>query len=86
GSIMAQGLELGLGIPLWLGYLLSSVLIIPLVIYGMNTLAKLQVWTTPLWLVMMVLPFGYLLFKHPEAIGDFFAFGGIDTATGEPLH
>ena len=39
GSIMAQGLELGLGIPLWLGYLLSSVLIIPLVIYGMNTLA-----------------------------------------------
>lgn len=86
GSIMAQGLELGLGIPLWLGYLLSSVLIIPLVIYGMNTLAKLQVWTTPLWLVMMVLPFGYLLFKHPDAIGDFFAFGGIDTATGEPLH
>ncbi len=32
GSIMAQGLKLGLHIPLWLGYLLSSVLIIPLVI------------------------------------------------------
>ncbi|GAA1481351.1 allantoin permease [Gordonia sinesedis] len=86
GSIMAQGLLLGLKIPLWLGYLLSSVLIIPLVIYGMNTLAKLQVWTTPLWLVMMVLPFGYLLVKHPDAIGDFFAFGGVDTATGEPLN
>ncbi len=86
GSIMAQGLELGLGIPLWLGYLLSSVLIIPLVVYGMNTLAKLQVWTTPLWLIMMVLPFGYLLISHPSAVGDFFAFSGIDTATGEPLH
>lgn len=85
GSIMAQGLDLGLGIPLWLGYLLSSVLIIPLVIYGMNTLAKLQVWTTPLWLVMMVLPFAYLLISHPGAIGDFFAFDGIDTATGEHL-
>lgn len=86
GAIMAQGLKLGLHIPLWLGYLLSSVLIIPLVIYGMNTLAKLQVWTTPLWLVMMVLPFAYLLIRHPDAIGDFFAFGGIDTATGEPLN
>ncbi|MFW0785391.1 hypothetical protein AAFP35_12795 [Gordonia sp. CPCC 206044] len=86
GSIMAQGLELGLGIPLWIGYLVSSVLIIPLVIYGMNTLAKLQVWTTPLWLIMMVLPFAYLVFSHPSAIGDFFAFGGVDTATGEPLH
>ncbi|MFF0707111.1 MULTISPECIES: purine-cytosine permease family protein [Gordonia] len=78
GSIMAQGLKLGLHIPLWLGYLLSSLLVIPLVIYGMNTLAKLQVWTTPLWLVMMVLPFIYLVIKHPSAIGDFFAFSGID--------
>lgn len=86
GSIMAQGLNLGLHIPLWLGYLLSSVLVIPLVIYGMNTLAKLQVWTTPLWLIMMVLPFLYLVIKHPSAIGDFFAFSGMDTATGEPLN
>ncbi|MXP22715.1 hypothetical protein GIY30_15340 [Gordonia sp. HNM0687] len=86
GSIMAQGLELGLGIPLWLGYLLSSVLVIPLVIYGMNTLAKLQVWTTPLWLVMMVFPFGYLVVQHPDAIDDFLSFGGMDTATGESLN
>lgn len=84
GSIMAQGLQLGLHIPLWIGYLLSSVLIIPLVIYGMNTLAKLQVWTTPLWLIMMVLPFLYLVIKHPSAIGDFFAFSGVDSA-GNPL-
>jgi hypothetical protein len=37
GSIMAQGLQLGLHIPLWLGYLSSTLLIFPLVIYGMNT-------------------------------------------------
>jgi purine-cytosine permease-like protein len=47
GSIMAQGLELGLGIPLWLGYALSTLLIFPLVIYGMQVLSTLQVWTTP---------------------------------------
>ncbi|MFC9998571.1 purine-cytosine permease family protein [Nocardia sp. NPDC127526] len=76
GSIMAQGLELGLGIPLWLGYLASTLIIFPLVIYGMNTLAKLQVWTTPLWLLLMVLPFAFLVIRHPESVDAFWAYGG----------
>ncbi|MBF6062774.1 hypothetical protein IU500_13670 [Nocardia terpenica] len=78
GSIMAQGLRLGLHVPLWLGYLVSTLLIFPLVIYGMNTLAKLQVWTTPLWLLLMVLPFVFLVVRHPDSIGTFFAYGGRD--------
>lgn len=83
GSIMAQGLELGLGIPQWLGYAASTVIIIPLVIYGMNTLAKLQVWTTPLWLLLMVVPVGYLLVSHPESINSFFAYTG-ESGDGGP--
>lgn len=78
GAIMAQGLELGLGIPLWLGYALSTVIIFPLVIYGMKALSTLQVWTTPLWLVLMVIPFGYLLVAHPESIDAFLAYRGED--------
>ena len=78
GAIMAQGLELGLGIPLWLGYALSTVVIFPLVIYGMKVLSTLQVWTTPLWLVLMVIPFGYLLVAHPESIDAFLAYRGED--------
>ncbi|MGL6235741.1 MAG: purine-cytosine permease family protein [Segniliparus sp.] len=85
GSIMAQGLELGLHIPLWIGYLLSSLLIIPLVVYGMKVLSTLQVWTTPLWLVLMVAPFGYLLWRHPESVSAFFAYGGTDK-DGHPAH
>nr|WP_127784677.1 hypothetical protein [Rhodococcus sp. X156] len=76
GSIMAQGLELGLGIPLWLGYAVSTLMVIPLVIYGMNTLATLQVWTTPLWLVLMVVPVGYLVIQHPDSVGTFLAYSG----------
>ncbi|AGZ44820.1 hypothetical protein AFR_32810 [Actinoplanes friuliensis DSM 7358] len=78
GSIMAQGLNLGLHIPLWLGYALSTVIIFPLVIYGMKVLSTLQVWTTPLWLVLMVLPFAYLLVSHPESIDAFFSYRGED--------
>ena len=65
GSIMAQGLELGLGIPLWLGYAVSTLMVIPLVIYGMKALAKLQVWTTPLWLLLMVVPDGLPVGQPP---------------------
>jgi purine-cytosine permease-like protein len=78
GSIMAQGLKLGLHIPLWLGYLTSTLIIFPLVIYGMKVLSTLQVWTTPLWLVLMVLPFVYLLISHPSSINSFFAYKGED--------
>lgn len=76
GSIMAQGLYLGLHLPLWLGYAVSTLLIFPLVVYGMSLLSKLQLWTTPLWLVLMVLPFAYLLISHPESVGQFFAYQG----------
>jgi purine-cytosine permease-like protein len=76
GSIMAQGLQLGLGIPLWIGYAVSTVIIFPLVVYGMSLLSKLQLWTTPIWLILMVLPFVYLLISHPESVSTFFAYQG----------
>jgi purine-cytosine permease-like protein len=76
GSIMAQGLKLGLHVPLWLGYATSTIIIFPLVIYGMRVLSTLQLWTTPLWLVLMVLPFAYLLIKHPDSVSSFFAYKG----------
>ncbi|MBX9360536.1 cytosine permease [Streptomyces sp. WAC04114] len=87
GSIMAQGLKLGLGLPLWLGYLVSTLMVIPLVIYGMTALSKLQVWTTPVWLLLMVGPLVYLVATDPGTVDRFLAYagtdgdGGIDTAS-----
>ena len=85
GSIMAQGLKLGLHVPLWLGYALSTLIIFPLVIYGMKVLSQLQLWTTPLWLIMMVAPFIYLVISHPESVGEFFAYPGEQGRAGVDL-
>ncbi len=82
GSIMAQGLELGLGIPLPIGYAVSTLLVIPLVVYGMKALATLQVWTTPLWLVLMVIPIVYLVVTQPESVEQFFDYAGEDGEGG----
>lgn len=87
GSIMAQGLKLGLGLPLWLGYAVSTLLVIPLVVYGMKALSTLQVWTTPIWLLLMAGPLVYLIVDDPGTVDRFLAYpgtsgeGGVDTAS-----
>ncbi|MFF9247561.1 purine-cytosine permease family protein [Streptomyces globisporus] len=78
GAIMAQGLKLGFGLPLWLGYAVSTLMVIPLVIYGMKALSKLQVWTTPIWLLLMVGPLVYLVATDPGAVDSFLAYAGTD--------
>ncbi|MGA5267294.1 purine-cytosine permease family protein [Streptomyces lydicamycinicus] len=87
GSIMAQGLKLGFGLPLWLGYVISTFMVIPLVIYGMKALSKLQVWTTPIWLLLMVGPLVYLVATDPGTVHTFLSYtgaqggGGVNTAS-----
>ncbi|WP_241584871.1 purine-cytosine permease family protein [Rosenbergiella epipactidis] len=85
GSIMAQGLQLGLHIPLWLGYLVSTLMVIPLVIYGMKALSHLQIWTTPIWLVLMIGPVLYLVWQQPTLTDQFFSFQGKNGTTGADL-
>ncbi|MER6778075.1 MULTISPECIES: allantoin permease [unclassified Streptomyces] len=76
GSIMAQGLKLGLGLPLWLGYAISTLMVIPLVVYGMKALSTLQVWTTPIWLLLMAGPLVYLIANDPGTVDRFLAYPG----------
>jgi len=42
GAIMAQALDTGLGIPLPLGYVITSLVVLPIVIYGMRALSQMQ--------------------------------------------
>jgi purine-cytosine permease-like protein len=77
GSIMAQGLHLGLGVPLWLGYGVSALMIPPLVVFGMTLLSKMQMWTQPLWLVGMFLPFVVIAISDPAAYSQWTHYGGV---------
>ncbi|MEU4152787.1 hypothetical protein [Streptomyces sp. NPDC026659] len=84
GSIMAQALELGLHIPLALGYVICSLVVLPLVVYGMTALSRMQVWTQPVWLVLMVAPFVSIAVQEPEKFGKFTHFAG-NSPTGSSL-
>jgi purine-cytosine permease-like protein len=84
GSIMAQALELGLHIPLAVGYLICSLIILPLVVYGMTALSKMQVWTQPVWLVLMVAPFVSIAIQEPGKFSQFTHFAG-NSPTGSSV-
>ncbi|WP_254359501.1 purine-cytosine permease family protein [Microbacterium hominis] len=81
GAIMAQGLEAAVGIPLPVGYVISTVVVIPIVIFGMRALERLQFWTTPLWLALALLPLLWIVFTEPEAVTDFIDFTGASDGT-----
>ena len=79
-AVMAYALELALDIPPRWGYLICALVVIPLVTHGVSAISRLQVWTQPLWLVMLVVPFVYVFLKDPGA------FAGITAYAGEKSH
>jgi len=77
-AIMAVALEMGLGIPLQIGYALSSLVIVPLVAYGITLISRLQLWTQPLWIALQLAPFIALAITAPETFGHWAHFSGLD--------
>ena len=75
-AVMAYALELALDIPPQWGYLLCALAVIPLVTHGISAISRLQLWTQPLWLALLVLPFAWVGWLHPGA------FDGITTQIG----
>ena len=80
GSIMGQAFKLALGIPLPIGYLLSTLIVLPFALYGMGAVAKMQTWTQPLWIAGLILPFVVVAIREPGKIGEFASFGGTEGA------
>lgn len=75
-AIMATALELFFGLPLFAGYLLSSIIIIPIVVHGFTFISKFQLWTQPIWLLLHVLPFAFIAWLHPNLFTDWSEFSG----------
>ena len=78
--ILAMALELCLGIPQGVGYLVSAVVVIPLVTYGISAISRFQLWTQPLFLALNVLPVAAIALHNPP---DLAAWRGFPGAEGE---
>jgi signal transduction histidine kinase/CheY-like chemotaxis protein/purine-cytosine permease-like protein len=86
-AVMAYALELALGIPAAWGYLVCALVVIPLVTHGVSAISRLQLWTQPIWLLMLVVPFGYVLARDPGAFAGILHYNGVRAASaGFDLH
>ncbi|TPG22204.1 hybrid sensor histidine kinase/response regulator [Variovorax guangxiensis] len=86
-AVMAYALELALGIPPAWGYLVCALVVIPLVTHGVSAISRLQMWTQPVWLLMMLVPFGYVLVRDPGAFAGLTHYDGASSrSTGFNLH
>jgi signal transduction histidine kinase/CheY-like chemotaxis protein/purine-cytosine permease-like protein len=74
-AIMAYALELAFGIPPAIGYLLCALVVIPLVTHGVTAISRLQAWTQPAWLVLMLLPYAFVLHEEPGAFDGIVNYG-----------
>ncbi len=85
-AIMAQALELYFHLPLFLGYIVCSLVIIPLVFFGVTLINQLQLWTQPIWVTLIALPYVCILYKQPDALSNWINFAGeANSATFDPL-
>lgn len=83
-SIMTTALEIAFGIPIWLGYILSAVVVIPLVTHGITWISRFQIFTQPLWIILNILPVGFILWQEPGAVTAWLAFEGPAATEANP--
>ena len=75
-AVMAYALKLALNIPPVWGYALCALVVIPLVTHGVSIISRLQLWTQPLWLVMLIVPFAYVAWHEPGVFTRVLHYGG----------
>lgn len=75
-AIMGQAISMYFGVSLPVAYLISALAVIPLVTFGITAINRLQWFTQPIWLVLLVLPYICVALKRPETFTDFVGFVG----------
>jgi hypothetical protein len=75
-AIMALALQMFFDIPIAWCYVISSLVIIPMVVRGITLISKLQMWTQPVWGVLLLLPYLAIYWKNPQAYSDFMGLSG----------
>ncbi|MCA1411863.1 response regulator [Bradyrhizobium sp. NBAIM20] len=74
--ILTSALEMCFGIPRPVGYLISAVVIIPLVAYGITLISRFQLWTQPLWVILHIIPFAAIAWHNPRSFAEWHKFSG----------
>src|SRR3984885_9114616 len=85
-AIMSLALEMCFGVPLFIGYVLSSLIVIPLVTHGITFISRFQLWTQPVWIVLHLIPFVFIAAADRASFERWTSFSGLAGADGRGLN
>ncbi len=77
-AIMSMAIHMMVNIPLSLAYVISAVVIIPLVTHGISRISRFQAWTQPIWLFLQILPLVFIATHESAAFTDWMTFTGFE--------
>ncbi|WP_229719828.1 ATP-binding protein [Asaia siamensis] len=69
-------------LPPWMTNLIAALIVIPLAAGGFRFIARFQILTAPLWLLLNTVPLLAALFLHPEWLGSWVHFSGSPKVAG----
>jgi len=75
-AIMSMALRLLFGIPEAWAYVISALVVIPLVTHGITRISRFQLWTQPIWIILQVAPLLVILLHHADAVSQWTQFSG----------
>jgi signal transduction histidine kinase/CheY-like chemotaxis protein len=75
-SILSSALSMLFDIPIWIAHLISALVVIPIAIYGISLISRVQLFTQPIWLTLQFIPIGYIAWKHPAAVSNWTHYSG----------
>ncbi|WP_201740920.1 ATP-binding protein [Acidovorax sp. BoFeN1] len=82
-AIMALALQMVVDWPLEWCYIVSSLVILPLAMRGITLISRLQAWTQPLWLFLLLLPFVWIALTQPQLYRDFAGLSGLKSGSNQ---
>ncbi|MEA3101366.1 ATP-binding protein [Caballeronia mineralivorans] len=75
-AIMSLALEMYFRMPIAVAYLISAFAIVPFVTFGITLINRLQSWTQPVWIVLLIAPYIAILIREPHLFSDWATFAG----------
>jgi len=75
-SIMSMALRMLFHIPLAVAHLISSLVVIPIAIFGFRLISKMQLLTQPIWLLLQFVPIIYIAWQSPGDVASWTEYTG----------
>jgi len=75
-AIMSMAINMATDIPLSIAYIISALVVIPLVTHGISRISKFQAWTQPLWIILQLLPLIVIASHESETFAQWLQYEG----------